>query len=592
MHGYATFPGVNAVIDAEISVVQGISPSVCTMRIAPQAKLIKESGPLTFYFDNRWITWSDCKIDNASIERNKDGQIWKFKILDRRWRWVFGEISGAYNLRNADNTIREDTKKSARDLARLCCFELGEDINQNFYFDVTAMPEDVYPQVQWNAENPAEALAMLCDIFNCRVILSLKDEYTRIVKVGEGEPLPNGPIVKGAELYDAVEMPNWICVATAPIRYQCDLMLEAVGLDTDGKIKAIDSLSYKPSMGWSSDLFDSERPNDGFQNVLEQKGKREHALAVQTVYRWYRILNSFRVPGYGREPSGGLIEDRRQVLPLFDELAETILQTNPSDNTKEFRNRESLIYGTWSPDDGLDNISSTLTPPATAIVDEDDTVYTKGFSLDTQLGIVKFSEPIFRNTLSQPSFIPAPAILYLRASFNIKDKETNRHMRYWEALVPPDANQSMSSKGYDFGQPCTHYIIHNEIQYNVIQNFWEAGKYNIINNEEDVEEECRYYLDAEVKKYINKTGETRTYAGLIQQDLDGAIQQVTYTVGQAGTYTTISRNDEQLSRTLPYEFRRRRERERAAIRKQEDERIGRDWKPGTRWDNAVGRWVR
>lgn len=570
MHGYATFPGVNAVIDAEISVVQGISPSVCTMRIAPQAEILREGGNLTFYFGDLSVTWTDCKADSVSLERDRNGQIWKLRIFDRRWKWAFGYISGAYNLRNADNSIRNDTEKNPQELAELCLAAMGE-----YNYDVSGLPIEPRPFIDWNVTNPAEALAALCDMLNCRVVLSLANETVKIVKVGEGAYLPDGPITQGGETIDPPEMPSEVAIATAPVRYQCDFALEAVGLDTDGKIKAIDSLSYKPSMGWSSDLFDSERPYDGFQNVLEQKGKREHALAVQTVYRWYRILNRFQVPGYG------LIEDRRQVLPLFDELAETILQTNPSDNTKEFRNRESLVYGTWSPDDGLDNINSTLTPPATAIVDEDDTVYTKGFSLDTQLGIVKFNEPIFRNMLSQPSFIPAPAILYLRASCNIRDKTTGGILRYY---------YSRSTGGTFNTQPL--YISHPEIQLNVIPVYGSSGTYTLTYNYEDVNEECEYWLDAAMREYQTTRPETRRYAGMIQQDLDGAIQQVTYTVGQAGTYTTISRNDEQLSRTLPYEFRRRRERERAAIRKQEDERIGREWQPGTRWDSAVGRWVR
>lgn len=577
MHGYATFPGVNAVIDAEISVIQGISPSVCTMHIAPQAELLREGGTLAFYFGDRSITWTNCKVDYASMERDQGGMIWQLRILDRRWKWRFGKISGAYNLRNADNTVRSDTEKNPQELAELCLAAMGE-----YSYDVSGLPIEPRPFIDWNVTNPAEALAALCDTLNCRVVLSLANEMVKIVKVGTGADLPNGPITQGGETIDSPEMPSQIAIVTAPVRYQCDFMLEAVGLDTDGKIKAIDSLSYKPPGGWGIEAVE-----DGeFYNVLDKKGKREQALARQSVYRWYRILDSFQVPGYG------LIEDRRQVLPLFDELAETILQTDPSDNTKKFINRPSLVYGGWCPYPdgaaaGLPNISSTLVPPPTATVDENDSIYLRPYTLDTELGIVKFNDPVFYNLNpgEGKQLQISPAQLYLRTSCNIKYKDTNSHIHYYYSR----------NTGGSFNT-LPQYINRSEIQLNVIPVYGSSGSYTLTYNYEDVNEECEYWLDAAMREYQTARPETRRYAGMIQQDLDGAIRQVTYTVGPAGTYTTISRNDEQLSRTLPYEYRRRKEREQAAKRTGSlEDIITRYWNARTdipRWDNGKGRWVR
>lgn len=59
------------------------------------------------------------------------------------------------------------------------------------------------------------------------------------------------------------------------------LNLEAVGLDTDGQIKLIDELSYKPAAGWGQEwhaVFPS----------ITNPAHRE--LAVRSVFRWYRIV--------------------------------------------------------------------------------------------------------------------------------------------------------------------------------------------------------------------------------------------------------------------------------------------------------------
>lgn len=574
MHGYATFPGVNAVIDAEISVIQGISPSICTMRITPQADVLREGGTLTFYFGELSVTWTNCKVDYASLERDRNGMIWKLRIMDRRWKWRYGRISGAYNLRNADNTIRSDTKKNPQELAQLCLTEMGE-----YNYDVGSLPTSVHPTIQWSMENPAEALASLCDSLNCRVVLSLADETVRIVKVGEGANLPDGPMTQGGETIDPPEMPDSVSIATAPVRFQVDFELEAVGKDTDGKIKPIDNLSYKPAGGWASDPFDEDDPSSGFFNTLYQKGKREHALAVQTVYRWYRIRNRIPVPGYG------WTDDRRQVLPLFDELAETILETDSSDNTKKLINRPSLVYGIWHSGETGYNISSTLVPPPTATVDEDDSIFLRFYSLDTELGIVQFNQPVYRNLATPPALHYAPAVLYLRASCNVKDLTTNTPFLYYYRR----------NTGSTFNTPA-RYICHPEIQLNVIPVYADNGSYTLTYNYADVNAECDYWLEAAMREYQTTRPETRTYAGMIQQDIDGAIQQVTYSITSNGTFTTISRNDEQLSRVLPYEFRRRKEREQAAQRTQAlDDIVSRYWNKYRQiphWDNGKGRWVR
>lgn len=574
MHGYATFPGVLGVIEADISVVEGISPSVCTLTITPQAQLLQEGGTLRIGFGSIWVDFQDCKVDSGSIERNAAGEIWRLRILDRRWKWAFGAISGSYNLRNADTTLQTDTEKTPRELATRCL----EVMNETGY-DVSALPVEPRPTVQWDYDVPMEALASLCDALNCRVCLSLETGKVKIVKVGEGAPLPYGPVVSGGATVNPPEMPTTIAVVGAPIRYQHDFELEAVGLDTDGTIKPIDNLSYKPSAGWAS--CDIEE----FDDVLEAKGKREQNLARQSVFRWYRIKQPMTIRGFRDIDGSTVVQTRRQVLPIFDELAETILQTNQADGTKELRNRPSLVYGIWCPDaDSVANITSTLTPPPTATVDEDDAVYVRSHNVNTELGIVMFDAPVFRNTANAAANLLSygPATLYLRASCNARSRIGLALFHY---------NRERAT-GAPFDTRI-QYVHRPDIEMSYIPEYDRYGNVTLTDNKAEADKEADYWIDATLREYQATLPQTTTYAGLVMQDLDGAIQQITFAVTQRGTFTTISRNDEQLTRTLPYRFRRQQERAKAEARTTAIENgIAPTWRPGTRWDNTLGRFTR
>ena len=62
-------------------------------------------------------------------------------------------------------------------------------------------------------------------------------------------------------------------------------------------------------------------------------------------------------------------------------------------------------------------------------------------------------------------------------------------------------------------------------------------------------------------------GPTRIYVamGLLDVDVDGAIQQISYDVSAGGTTTTLSRNTEELLRVPSYKEKRRIEKQRAEV---------------------------
>ena len=96
--GLAHFPGIDQLLSASITLGHGISPSSAKLQIAPQVNFAAETGTLSFEYDGTTVAFPDCKVDRSSMDRNERGEVVQLSILDRRWKWRFGQISGKYNV--------------------------------------------------------------------------------------------------------------------------------------------------------------------------------------------------------------------------------------------------------------------------------------------------------------------------------------------------------------------------------------------------------------------------------------------------------------------------------------------------------------
>src|SRR5690348_6882168 len=126
MLGLASFPGITQLVQASFTLSHGITPSVATLVLAPQAELPARGGTLSFTFGSVRLDFPDCRIDACSYRRDLSGLTWSLTVLDRRWKWAFGHVSGNYNRLRADGTIDPATEKSPRELAQLCLEAMGE----------------------------------------------------------------------------------------------------------------------------------------------------------------------------------------------------------------------------------------------------------------------------------------------------------------------------------------------------------------------------------------------------------------------------------------------------------------------------------
>lgn len=527
LQGTASFHGIKQIVDGTISIGHGPSPSVAELSIIPQLNFIGEGGTLAFHFDGGTVTFPDCKIDYNSLRRSSQGEMWRLKIFDRRWRWKDGAISGFYNLREEDGTIKVGTEKTPHELAALCFAAINEG-----GYSLAGLPNDAKPEVRWDYINPMEALAQLCDDFGCRIVLGL-DNRVRICQVGIGAMLPLDGVVENSLTIDPPERPDSIVLVCGRDRYQHDFLLEAIGKDLDETIEPINDLSYKPAGGWDGLL-----PH-WWDNVAAGKARR---LALETVFRWYRVKVPFNLPFYGK------IESLDQ-LAIESEQVATVIE----DGIK--RNRAALIKGVW-----FEWLLNKHTNTATLIdPDNPDDEYHRPFTVDMKNSIVKFAEPIYKNNSGIIPHSYGAATLRLRTACSVRDKGTLAWVRYVRGV------NGGTSTFADFAG--SRILQHDEIVLNV-QPVFQGTAYKVlraIDNLAAVKEESDYYLRAAEAEYNQAAPQSLVYMGLRNIELDGAIQQVVFNVGPIGATTMAARNTEILRRTIPYQRRREIEKQTAEM---------------------------
>lgn len=199
--GLAFWPGVAQVLSFQMTVGHGIRPSQAVLYMLPQITPPEVSGTLALdYGDGQvHIEFPKCQLDYMSFEIGQDGRrIWGLYIIDRRWMWRFGRISGFYNIRrgkDGDTIILEGTEKRPSELLALCLNAMGET-----NYDLSQVPDGLRPEVNWDVDNPAQAAANLCDQIGCRLIYDYLYDRVTIQPQGIGGYLPTPPVILGNSL--------------------------------------------------------------------------------------------------------------------------------------------------------------------------------------------------------------------------------------------------------------------------------------------------------------------------------------------------------------------------------------------------------
>ncbi len=521
LQGHCTFPGIEQIVEAQFSFVNGISPSVATLTIAPQDHVISEGGTLRFFYGDRVLEFPGCKIDSGSLQRNNQGQVWRLSIWDRRWRWSLGAISGSYNSQSDDGELVKDMDEQPQELAKFCLDAIGEQ-----GYDVSEIPNESNPKIDWDYDVPMEALASLCDQLGCRVVLGF-DNRVRIRRAGVGKSLPiDNDVLENSLTVDPPEMPDKIAVVCGPTRFQDYLPLEAVGLDMEkGKeiIVPIDELSYKPAKGWNYEFCE-----DGeFYNVALQSSEADWRRARKTVFRWYRV----KMPWPPRKNEFREIPDLDHIIIYRKQVEKASITDGRGFKT----DLPAVAVGVFFDEGGTSYDNTALT----TIVDREEISY----SLNSSTGVVSFSRPMYKNVSDGDFLETAAAELYVKTSFSVRDPDNHAIQRYVRSR----------DTGGRFGTP-TLYLHHEKLTLAVVDG--EPI------NKEVVDTACDYYIDAAIAEYRLETPQTVLYTGLRIIELDGAVGQLTVSLSARGMTTRVSHNAEQLEYTPDYKQRRQLEEQR------------------------------
>lgn len=536
---YPSFTGVpqQDVAGCNFTLSHGIEPSVAALTTRPLKVNPTEIGALLFTMGSTRVIFPNCRIEDISYHRGGDGAYyWTLKILDRRWAWKFGEISGWYNRRLANGALDPDWERTPQQLASMLLTAEGEQ-----GFDVSTVPNLLRPEVNWEAANPMQELARLADAVGCRIVLGL-DNRVKLWRIGQGAALPVGGkhIKSVGAAFRKRTAPSSIKALGGPMLFQSKLKLFPVGEDIDGSIEPIHGLSYTPTINGSRSWAQCPLGFLAITKTYGRHGRQLYArdLAQNTVWRWYQVYsqadNTLTVPGYPF-PQPRTIE---QIFPLRDSLLEFALDDNGDPQVVP-----AYVEGVWA--GGAQDLANTA----------EGTFYDGDFSIDKERGIVRFPEPMFKlgtfvdgtGTTDRTAMLPAD--LYLVTSYAVKKNDTGTFaLSDWEKKYP--------------GFPSGADIVRTpETQLRRVANYngnKVAGVFEFP-RENAARDELITKILAREATYTLEPSADIEYSGYEAIAPDGAIQQVTWNQTGGTASTRASRNREHRVDLASHDEKRRRQ---------------------------------
>lgn len=497
-----TFPGLASILRGEIIITRGITPSAAVLLCVPEDGVTLSPGALTFNC-NGSVEFPDCLPLTNTLRKIKlgGGWAWALVILDHRWRWASGSISGEYNRRLPNGAVDPDTQMTPSELADLCLEEMGE-----AGYDTSEMPSNVYPYVLWDNLNPGLALKQVCEAVACEVCGG-EIASVFVQPLGTGQDLPSG----GNPLHPPATMtrpnqPTRLVLYGGNNVYCHKLKASAVGLESDGTTKLINNLSYKPSGGWPAEL----------PGVFGNLSTTNQALAQGRVWQWYDVV--------GQSDGSLAVPGSNTAVSSIDQYAflDTRLDQD-TDLSGVKRPRAPQVTGTfWDYTDEAVNTSA-------------DTLYQGDFTWDAARGRVCFPVPIFSLTSSQT--VQEPTINVL-VSYHVKDFDGNP-----ERLVRV---RQIGGQGGDF-------IISRPELFDTVNQTIAAGVGSA---------EAEKTLDLWEQAFDQDVLADVSYAGLMDVLPSGIIAQVTITgssIGDEGWTTRVCRLEEMNPEAPSEKERKRRE---------------------------------
>lgn len=335
--------------------------------------------------------------------------------------------------------------------------------------------------------------------------------------------------------------------------YRCYRLMYPLGTKENETFrKKYDDIGY--SMGLVVDLGNTmgERAYDDTLDKYE-KARRELFLKSEPVIPGPKKKDS-RTGKFGDYK----LEEFEQVLPCFKTRAELAVDSY----TGKLIRKPAIAAGLYYNTNKASNTEGIGDP--VQIVDGE------SFEVIPELGIIRFSEPMYRmvreridvdGKKSKPQLVVYPAKLYVQLATPLKNtvgeparfeyrEELDKKYRTTPAKLPGNLKDKprIVPTGTD-----TKVIVNNEFVQAYQARFVPNKKRtelvlkDVVDNvkTEELEKQALAVIDVENLRIITKGSGSGVYAGLKKINLDGAIHQVTISRNTTGGMTTtVSRNSE------------------------------------------------
>lgn len=565
--GQAFWPGVSGFISCTYTCSQGISPGIASLEIPEQdVSKIQGFGSLVITDGSFAVRLNRCRVvDIAFRGGGGGGRSIILSIADRRWMWQFGYISGNWNVidpyPDADQfpdgefvaqggPYAPGTYRLAVNLMQDCFRAMNETA-------AAIAPAPAVPvAVSWENENPAAALQQVCDAVGYRVAYQPIKDRVLVSPSGVGKTLTGlFPIITDSASVNLPTRPATIKLVGGNTVYQDYVALEPVGLEKNGQIKHIDDLSYAPKQNGDDNNFEDCAPST-FPTVVGGLGLSEAEakdMAKRYVWRTFRVkmgdVSDVRfgriLPGPVNVAGYGPVRDRKQIV-----LGGQVYETSKNAQGQYETEPAWIIGNVYVPPCDF-KLPFGLTMAGT------NTDHTTGIRLphrpvvDTARGLVTFDRQLFQYDDTNVKWNTPLILLY-----------TSMQIRSEVGQVPSRFEWGGTLAGVpDLGCP-PEIIRHPELGavFRAVRRDRDKALVTVASNLDDIIPPAEYFLNAANAKYNADVATDRTYAGVVPIEPNGAIQQVTWSVGGGQPATTrASRNTEHSTYLPSYPERRRNE---------------------------------
>jgi VCBS repeat-containing protein len=511
-NGTVTYSGLSIAKGAVYAQKCGMTPDRIQVRLIPQSSAIASIGDLVLDFNaSNEITIKDALADKSHIWMTNEGFTGTLIFEDRRWRWSrYPRFSAHFNARDANGDIIADTQTSLSDILLDAFTHIGE---SNVILN--SVPTDFYPEINVQCVEADKLIEQLTDNLGYNVCLGFGSDAVNVYPQGTGAALPTGSALMAfSKEVDPPTAPQYFNICFGPSVAQARFKLGAIGLDTDGNYKPLNSLSYVPSGGWEDEPFD-------MPNVRDQHGDEAWDLALKTVYKTYAIKTF--ADGTLNYPDGsGTLTSITQVLPFFDKLLE--IQT--LDGVK--KHPPVRVYGSY--------ITYSFPAMMTRVIGQE---VKYPWEFNRYHGVVTFEEQVHLVNNVGPNQTTVEADLYLEAMFRITDTDTHQFVAYvWETVI--DASGEGYATHHDPSLNARTIVLYDD----------NHGVIGTLTNRTTLDEFAQSVADSTVGKYTTKARYMNWYnKPMASIRTDGLTSQIRHVIsdgedGEPGHYTIATQNSE------------------------------------------------